>query len=57
MRVGIVNWQVKKSLQPRQLGSFLYSSGGKDPVGSEAEAGVDLAAVSYLPETAQFRLR
>src|SRR5712664_4223198 len=29
MRVGIVRWQVKKSLQPRQSGSCLYSSGVK----------------------------
>src|SRR5713226_7138619 len=29
MRVGIVRWQVKKSLQPRQSGSFLHSSGVK----------------------------
>src|SRR6202521_1221488 len=29
MRVGIVRWQVKKSLQPGQSGNFLYSSGVK----------------------------
>jgi hypothetical protein len=57
MRVGIVQGQVKKSPHPRQSGRFLYSSKGKDLIGGEADAGDDLAAVSYPPETSPIAVR